>query len=149
MRFTTSMVAGQPVTAEIVASTNGLLNAWIDWNGNGDWSDAGDQILTNKPLVAGTNLVTFMVFPAATASNTFRPIPVQYPARDLVRGNSLGRRSRGLRGPGHPRSRSGRAHNACPEPVAVGSNLTYTVTVQNLGPSLATGVGLTNTLPEA
>lgn len=34
-----------------------------------------------------------------------------------------------------------------PDPVAVGSNLTYTITVTNNGPATATGVTLTDTLP--
>jgi len=36
---------------------------------------------------------------------------------------------------------------AAPEPVAVGTNLTYTVTATNNGPNDATGVTLTDTLP--
>jgi uncharacterized repeat protein (TIGR01451 family) len=35
-----------------------------------------------------------------------------------------------------------------PDPVAVGSTLTYTMRVQNLGPDLATGVTLTDQLPK-
>ncbi|MDB6031656.1 MAG: C-terminal target protein, partial [Verrucomicrobiales bacterium] len=147
VRFKTSLVAGQSATLEVVASTNGFLNAWIDWNGNGNWSDIGDQILTNKALVAGTNTLTFTVFPGATASNTFGrfrfstqaglsftgPAPdgeVEDYAVSVVHAADLAVIT-----------------TALPDPVAVGSNLTYTVTVQNLGPSLATGVALTNTLP--
>ena len=37
--------------------------------------------------------------------------------------------------------------NDSPRPVVVGSNLTYTISVTNYGPSAATAVGLTNTLP--
>jgi uncharacterized repeat protein (TIGR01451 family) len=35
-----------------------------------------------------------------------------------------------------------------PDPVGVGSNLTYTVTVTNIGPDIATGVVLVDTLPQ-
>ncbi|HEY7738465.1 MAG TPA: DUF11 domain-containing protein [Candidatus Limnocylindria bacterium] len=34
-----------------------------------------------------------------------------------------------------------------PSPVAAGSNITYTITVQNLGPSTATSVNVTDTTP--
>ncbi|MFN3973870.1 MAG: DUF11 domain-containing protein [Dehalococcoidia bacterium] len=36
--------------------------------------------------------------------------------------------------------------SASPDPVRVGSNLTYTIVVTNLGPAVATGVLLTDTL---
>ena len=39
----------------IQASVNGFLNAWIDWNQDGDWDDASETIAINTPLVAGTN----------------------------------------------------------------------------------------------
>src|SRR6185295_7896410 len=37
--------------------------------------------------------------------------------------------------------------SASPDPAIVGSNLTYTITVTNHGPNLATGVVMTNRLP--
>jgi uncharacterized repeat protein (TIGR01451 family) len=40
------------------------------------------------------------------------------------------------------------AQSASPNPVKVGDNLTYTVTVTNNGPDAATGVKLTDTLPD-
>lgn len=31
------------------------LNAWADWNNDGDWADAGEQIFVDEPVVAGDN----------------------------------------------------------------------------------------------
>ncbi len=39
--------------------TPGLLNAWVDFNGDGDWADAGEQIFTDEALVAGVNPLSF------------------------------------------------------------------------------------------
>ena len=39
------------------------------------------------------------------------------------------------------------ASNASPEPVAINTDLTYSITVRNNGPQTATNVGLTDTLP--
>uniref|UniRef100_UPI00378343F0 GEVED domain-containing protein n=1 Tax=Prosthecobacter sp. TaxID=1965333 RepID=UPI00378343F0 len=57
-----SVTAGQPVTLP-VAVTNltgaaGYLNAWIDFNNNGVLTDAGEQVVTNLLVPAGTNNVT-------------------------------------------------------------------------------------------
>ena len=42
----------------IEASAAGYLNAWIDYNQDGDWDDAGETIATNNPLATGTNFLT-------------------------------------------------------------------------------------------
>lgn len=49
------LVAGATVPVPVVASVPGFLNAWIDWNGNGTWSDPGEQVFTNQPLAPGPN----------------------------------------------------------------------------------------------
>lgn len=53
--------AGSRPTAITVISTGpGMLDAWIDWNGDGDFDDADEQILvTSTPVQAGVN--TFMI----------------------------------------------------------------------------------------
>lgn len=53
-------VPGQTTTLRITASKQGYLNAWIDWNGNGSWADAGDQLFTNTLLSAGVNEFQFL-----------------------------------------------------------------------------------------
>jgi len=55
-----------------VAAAAGYLNAWIDFNTNGTWSDAGEQVFTNVALTAGTNTLAFNVpATAAATANTW------------------------------------------------------------------------------
>ncbi len=68
----TTLQAGQAANVQVVASAAGCLNAWIDFNTNGAWSDAGEQVFTNVALMAGTNTLAFNVPVTAVAtSNTW------------------------------------------------------------------------------
>lgn len=58
-----TLVAGSTVRVSLIASVAGYLNAWIDFNGNGAWSDPGEQVFANQPLAAGFNSLTFVVPP--------------------------------------------------------------------------------------
>src|SRR5262249_44714592 len=59
--FASALLAGQTIGVFVVASTNGFLNAWVDFNRNGSLSDAGDQVFTNVALVAGNNALSLSV----------------------------------------------------------------------------------------
>lgn len=49
-----------PTTITVVSTGPGMLDAWIDWNQDGDFDDADEQILvTSTPVQAGVN--TFMI----------------------------------------------------------------------------------------
>ncbi len=37
-----------PTTTDPFSTTNGYLQAWIDWNGDGDWIDPGEQVIMNR-----------------------------------------------------------------------------------------------------
>ena len=51
--------------------TVAYIQGWIDFNGNGSWGDAGEQILVNYPVTSsGTYNVTFTT-PANATSTTF------------------------------------------------------------------------------
>ncbi len=65
------LVPGRSATATVTASANGFLNAWIDYNIDGDWMDAGEQIFTDATLAVGVNSLTFNVPAGATLGNTF------------------------------------------------------------------------------
>ncbi|HMP97756.1 MAG TPA: GEVED domain-containing protein, partial [Kiritimatiellia bacterium] len=67
-----SMVQGGNAVMTIQASTNtGYLSAWVDFNQNGSWLDAGEQIVTNRLLATGFNVVTAAVPANATLGQTF------------------------------------------------------------------------------
>ncbi|MFK8114239.1 MAG: GEVED domain-containing protein, partial [Rubripirellula sp.] len=46
---------------QVQASEAGLLDAWIDFNGDGDWMDAGEQIATSLSVSAGNTVVSFVI----------------------------------------------------------------------------------------
>jgi len=72
-----SMIAGQTVTIPVVV-TNGLgaaayLNAWIDFNNNGSFADAGEQIVSNNAVAVGLSNSTqnlSVLIPATATTGT-------------------------------------------------------------------------------
>lgn len=54
-----SLAAGLGDVAIVQASVPGYLHAWIDYNRDGDFADAGEQIAASLPVVAGLNTVNF------------------------------------------------------------------------------------------
>jgi hypothetical protein len=108
--FTSAMNPSTAATVDVVASAAGLLNAWMDFNGNGSWADAGEQIFTDTPLVAGTNSLGFVVPPGATlggsdAGHHLRPLPLRLHGGAILHRPGGRRRGRGL--PGEHRRSSG------------------------------------------
>jgi len=66
-----SLIRGSNTTFQIVASTNGVLNAWIDFDQNGGWLDTGEQIAKDFPLGAVTNTLIVSVPSQALWGQTF------------------------------------------------------------------------------
>ncbi len=61
-----------PIT--VTASRAGVLDAWVDFNRDGDWSDPGEKIFDRVPLLLGQNDLAFRATSAAivtTASPTY------------------------------------------------------------------------------
>ena len=63
--FLDPLVPGNTVRIEIVASQPGKIDAWMDFNLDGDWNDAGEKILVSRDVVAGANTVNVAI-PEAT-----------------------------------------------------------------------------------
>jgi len=52
--------------------TNPLLDAWVDWNGDGDWTDAGEQIFASQAIAGPfTDLPSVNVPVTAAIGDTF------------------------------------------------------------------------------
>ena len=54
------------------ASAAAKLDAWIDWNHDGDWADADEQVATNLPVVAGNNTLNVNVPAGASVGASLR-----------------------------------------------------------------------------
>lgn len=64
--FTSPIIACQSATVSVTASSTGLLDAWVDFNRDGDFDDAGERIFAGQTVVAGANALTYTV-PCGTA----------------------------------------------------------------------------------
>ena len=69
--FLSSIARGRWTKVDVTASAPGFLNAWLDFNRDGDWADLGEQIFTNTPLVAGLNNLSFKTPGWASAGVSF------------------------------------------------------------------------------
>ena len=66
-----SLTAGDNVTLNITTAGSGVLNAWIDWNSDGDFNDTDEQI-ANDVSPSGNAIALNLTVPAgATVGNTY------------------------------------------------------------------------------
>lgn len=55
------MHEGLPAQVQITVSMDGFIDAWIDFEKNGDWSHPLEQIFASQPVTAGVNVLSFNV----------------------------------------------------------------------------------------
>jgi PKD repeat protein len=65
------LVPGLLVNYTVQASVNGYLDAWMDFNQDGDWADAGEQICTTLAITATLNNLSFTVPLTASIGNSY------------------------------------------------------------------------------
>ena len=63
------------VSINVTAPSGGILNAWADFNLDGDWLDAGEQIFTDEVLAVGINELDFNV---PITANTSSPLYARF-----------------------------------------------------------------------
>ncbi|MFT6984551.1 MAG: LruC domain-containing protein [Psychromonas sp.] len=71
INFVSALEVGLDSVVSVYASNGGILNAWFDWNGDGDFSDAGEQNIVDLTLTAGFNNIVLRVPDNAQAGNSW------------------------------------------------------------------------------
>ncbi|WP_047047902.1 LruC domain-containing protein [Vibrio mexicanus] len=69
--FVTAVEAGLNTIVSVQASQTGYLSAWIDWNKDGDFADAGEQVASDEVMSAGSNTLTIAVPADVTMGSTW------------------------------------------------------------------------------
>ncbi|BAO45571.1 GEVED domain-containing protein [Thiolapillus brandeum] len=67
--FVQPWVAGNNTDVTVTASAAGVLDAWADFNGDGDFADAGERIASGVSVAAGANVLTVAVPGTAIPGN--------------------------------------------------------------------------------
>lgn len=91
--FVTPLLPGQTAAVDVTVHNggraSGLLHAWIDFNGDGDWADPGEQIFASRHVVDGLNRLTFPVPAGATLGNTYARFRYGYGANLSYTGHAV------------------------------------------------------------
>ncbi len=69
--FDTGRATAIRVNVQNATVTGNFLDAFIDWNRDGDWNDAGEQISAGQALISGDNVLTVTVPTAASIGDTY------------------------------------------------------------------------------
>ncbi len=69
--FATALTPGEEATIEVSATFGGTLNAWFDWNQDGDWNDEGEHVIVNEPDIASPSTLSVDVPVDAALGTTF------------------------------------------------------------------------------
>lgn len=73
--FVTPLIPGGVACVDVTTSAGGVLNGWIDFNGDGDFADAGEQIFSDATMSAGLNSAGSINIAETTCFNVPDPAP--------------------------------------------------------------------------
>ncbi|MHC4647555.1 MAG: DUF7901 domain-containing protein [Planctomycetota bacterium] len=69
--FSSALIPGMWATVDVNSNAVGLLDAWVDFGGDGGWPQPIDQIFMSEPLAIGMNYLSFFVPFGAQPGSTF------------------------------------------------------------------------------
>lgn len=142
------LTQGETADLTIFANTGCKLNAWVDWNDDDSWQEAGDQIATDVDLVAGNNTLSI------TVPEDIPETPLHARFRCSTLGGDL---VTGLAADGEVEDYTITAQllpsdlelikTASTDRVLAGDQYTYTLTLRNKGTGKAKDVIVSDQLP--
>lgn len=71
VNFVTALEIGLDSIVSVYASKIGILNAWFDWNADGDFNDANEHVFNDVTLTTGINHLILRVPDNALVSNSW------------------------------------------------------------------------------
>ncbi len=71
VQFPQRLMAGETAELVVTATATGRLQAWIDFNADGDWSDPFEQVAINRLVHAGINTLAINVPASALSGVTY------------------------------------------------------------------------------
>ena len=74
--FRPGQQAGVQLVATVPGGGSARVDGWVDWNGDFDWDDAGEQVARSLPVSNGTNAITVVVPSSAVPGFTFARIRI-------------------------------------------------------------------------
>ncbi len=146
--FPEELIIGQPGQVLVSASAAGLLDAWIDFNVDGDWNDPGEQIFANRALIAGVNGLLFNVPASAQARATFARFRFSSAGGLLPGGPAEDGEVEDYRVVLIGQADLELAKQVDRAEVELGQDVVFTVTLTNRGPGTATDISVTDRLPD-
>ncbi len=69
--FNDPLIPGATVSVDVTASSSGYLDAWMDFNSDGDWNDEGEKIFSSEALAGGVNNLEFTIPFYASLGDTY------------------------------------------------------------------------------
>ncbi|MCP4654870.1 MAG: DUF11 domain-containing protein, partial [bacterium] len=151
--FITALTIGATADIEVTASADCTLSAWIDWNGDGDWSEADEELFPpdGVALSAGLNPLSFAVPDAGgeIAETTYARFRCTTDGSVHFTGEAADGEVEDYRVTLEPPNADlSITKTGSSGAVMPGATLTYTIAVTNAGPLAAPDVQVTDTLPE-
>jgi uncharacterized repeat protein (TIGR01451 family) len=134
------MRPGQTTQCRVVASSNGFLNAWVDYDRDGSWAHPGEHLISARMLVAGTNLIDLVVPPGASLGTMATRFRLSTVGALLPTGLAPDGEVEDYLFQLSPVADLQIGQSASSSSVAVGAEVTFTVSLTNAGPSPATSV---------